>query len=221
MGGRGVCSYNGSSSRASNVAVKAYAVAALNTGVAGGTSLEDAISRFREQTANERYEYSAYIDAHGYIHSLASTGDEGSTALAPIGSVAKESNVIAVTHNHPSEPSTGRKWGGPLSGDDFLALQSSYMLSGGSINRMVATAREGTYQARITKRVTREQVNNAISRAEKNLKGTKYQSEWAQWKAVHNTYAKEFAKIGVEVQFTKQQKRAKKLVTQQTGYYDY
>lgn len=220
MGGRGVYSFGGNSGSVSNgQPLKAYAVAALNSGTAGGTSVESAIERFREQTVSEKYEYSAYIDSAGYIHSLASESSEDGTRLAPLGTVSKEVGIIAVTHNHPSAAGTSRKWGGPLSDDDYYALYNTYRQSGGNVTRMVATAREGTYQARIMKPVTRKQISNAIKNATGTLKGSKRQSEWAMWKAVHDTYSKEFAKIGIEVQFAKQRKAKGKLVTQQIGVY--
>ena len=169
---------------------------------------------------NQRYEYSAYIDDAGYIHALGSTGKEGSTKVAPLSAVAKEKGVSAIIHNHPFGGSDGRKWGGPLSGGDLEYVASAYQKSGGKVNRIIATSNEGTYTAKVTKAVTRKQVNGAISRAEKTLKtGKKYQSEIAMWRAVNKAYTSEFAKIGINITFDSRPKKSKKLVTQKIGRY--
>ncbi len=79
MGGRGSYSYSGKRSAKDGSTLSAYAVASLNRGAAGGTTVESAIDRFREQLMDNRYEHSAYIDDAGYVHALGSTGKEGST----------------------------------------------------------------------------------------------------------------------------------------------
>ena len=221
MGGRGSFSASGrmQGGSKSNDPLNAYAVASLNKGIASGTTREQATARFREQLMNERYEYSAYIDNNGYIHSLGSVGKEGSTKVAPMSTIAKEKNVSTVIHNHPHGGSDGRKWGGPLSEADLSYITSAYNVSGGKINTMIATAREGTYSARVTKRVANKQFKNAIKKAEASLSGKKYQSEGGMWKAINKAYTSEFAKIGVIISFTKQTKANSKLVTQKIGTY--
>ena len=62
MGGRGSYSYSGKRSAKDGSTLSAYAVASLNKGAAGGTTVESAIDRFREQLMGNRHEYSAYID---------------------------------------------------------------------------------------------------------------------------------------------------------------
>lgn len=221
MGGRGAYSYSGNTGGVGDdTPLSAYAVSSLNRGIAGGTTVDAAVERFREQLMNQRYEYSAYIDDAGYIHALGSTGKEGSTKVAPLSAVAKEKGVSAIIHNHPFGGSDGRKWGGPLSGGDLKYVASAYQKSGGKVNRIIATSNEGTYTAKVTKAVTRKQVNGAISRAEKTLKtGKKYQSEIAMWRAVNKAYTSEFAKIGINITFDSRPKKSKKLVTQKIGRY--
>lgn len=87
MGGRGSYSYSGKRSAKDGSTLSAYAVASLNKGTAGGTTVESAIARFREQLMDNRYEHSAYIDDAGYVHALGSTGNEGSTRVAPLSAV--------------------------------------------------------------------------------------------------------------------------------------
>ena len=70
MGGRGSYSYSGKRSAKDGSTLSAYAVASLNKGTAGGTTVESAIARFREQLMDNRYEHSAYIDDAGYVHAL-------------------------------------------------------------------------------------------------------------------------------------------------------
>ena len=221
MGGRGAYSYSGNaSSIRDNTPLSAYAVASLNKGTAGGTTVEGAIERFREQLMNQKYEHSAYIDDSGYIHALGSTGKEGSTKVASSSVVAKERGVSTIIHNHPFGGSDGRKWGGPLSGGDLQYVTSAYRKSGGKINRIIATSNEGTYSAKVTKAVTSKQVNAAINQAEKSLNnGRKYQSEIAMWRAVNKAYTSEFAKIGVKITFEAKSKKSSKLVTQKFGQY--
>ncbi len=221
MGGRGAYSYSGNAgSIKDDTPLSAYAVASLNKGIAGGTSVEAAINRFREQLMNKKVEYSAFIDDAGYIHSLGSTGKEGSTKVAPLSSVAKEKGISTVIHNHPFGGSDGRKWGGPLSGADLMYAASVYKRSGGKVNRIIATSNEGTYSAKLTKGVSSRQVNAAIKRAESSLKnGKTYQSEIAMWRAVNKAYTSEFAKIGVEITFKSRLKKTGKLVTQKIGQY--
>ncbi len=221
MGGRGAYSYSGNTgSIGGNTPLSAYAVASLNRGAAGGTTVDAAVERFRERLMNQKYEHSAYIDDAGYIHALGSTGKEGSTKVAPLSAVTKEKGVSTIIHNHPFGGSDGRKWGGPLSGGDLKYIASAYQKSGGKVNRIIATSNEGTYSARVTKAVTQKQVNTAIDRAEKSLKtGKVYQSEIAMWRAVNKAYTSEFAKIGVNITFESQSKKSKKLVTQKIGQY--
>ncbi len=221
MGGRGAYSYSGNAaSIKDNTPLSAYAVASLNKGTAGGTSVEAAIDRFREQLMNNKYEHSAYIDEAGYIHALGSTGKEGSTKVAPLSVVAKERGVSAIIHNHPFGGSDGRKWGGPLSGGDLEYVASAYRSSGGKVNRIIATSNEGTYSAKVTKSVASGQVNAAIKRAENSLKnGKTYQSEIAMWRAVNKAYTSEFAKIGIVITFDSKSKKSSKLVTQKIGRY--
>lgn len=219
MGGRGAYSYSGSTSIRNSDPLNAYAVASLNRGTAGGTTVGAAIDRFREQLMNEKVEYSAYIDDAGYIHALGSTGKEGSTKVAPASAVAKEDGVSTIIHNHPFGTSDGRKWGGPLSEGDISYVARAYADSGGRINRIVATSNEGTYSARVTRPVTQRQVRDAAARADRSLSGRKFQSEISMWRAVNNAYTSEFAKIGINITYTKQRKRSDRLVTQRTGSY--
>lgn len=168
---------------------------------------------------NEKVEYSAYIDDFGYIHALGSTGKEGSTKVAPASEVAKEGNVSTIIHNHPFGGSDGRKWGGPFSEGDLSYIASAYAASNGKINRIVATSNEGTYSARVTKPVTQKQVRDAARRADAAVKGRKFQSEIAMWRAVNSAYTSEFDKIGVKITYDKQGKRSDRFVTQKTGTY--
>ena len=220
MGGRGAYSYSGQQKARPRAAeLSAYAVASLNGGVAKGTTTEAAIGRFREQMMDERFEYSAYVDDAGYVHALASTGREGETGVAPLAAVAKETGVSTVIHNHPSGGSDGRIWGGPFSEADLSYIASAHAATGGKVNRMVATSREGTYSAKVTRPVTQGQVRDAAARAERSLSGRKFQSEISMWRAVNDAYTSEFAKIGVNITFTKQPKRSGRLVTKKTGTY--
>lgn len=219
MGGRGAYSFSSMPSISSSAPLNAYAVASLNRGAASGTTVEAAIGRFREQLMNEKVEYSAYIDEAGYVHALASMNNEGSTKIAPASAIAKEKGVTTIIHNHPHGGSDGRKWGGPFSEADLAYIANAYAGSGGRLNRMVATAREGTYSAKVTKKVTQSQVHAAASRAEASLKGKKYQSEIAMWRAVNKAYTSEFGKIGIKITYDKQKKRNGKLTTQKVGTY--
>ncbi len=222
MGGRGAWSYSASGSRdrlRSDKPLSAYAVAALNTGIAGGTTSEAAVERFREQLMDERNEFSAYIDDAGFVHSLGSSGKGGSTAVASLFTVAHERGVSTVIHNHPFGGSDGRKWGGPLSEGDLMFISNAFERSGGKVNKMVATAREGTYTATVTRRVSHAEFAAAAGRAENALKGRKFRSEWAMWEATNAAYASEFAKIGINIKFDGQPTRRKKLVTKKTGTY--
>lgn len=220
MGGRGAYSYSGMGGGVpDNTPLSAYAVASLNSGIAGGTTVESAISRFREQLMDEKYEHSAYIDDAGYVHALGSTRKEGSTKVAPFSAVAKEKGISTIVHNHPHGGSDGRKWGGPFSQAGLSYIASAYNKSGGKIHRMVATSNEGTYIALVTKGISAKQVKAAARRADKAVSGKKYQSELAMWRAVNKAYTSEFAKIGVNISYQEQNKRSKKLVTQKIGRY--
>ncbi len=221
MGGRGAYSYSGMGGSVSDdTPLSAYAVASLNSGIAGGTTVDSAVSRFREQLMNQKVEHSAYIDDLGYIHALGSTGKEGSTKVAPLSAVAKEKGIFTVIHNHPFGGSDGRRYGGPLSGADLRYLVDAHIASGGRVKRMIATSNEGTYSALITKSVTRKQVKNAIARAERKLdNGKKFQSEIAMWREVNKVYTSEFAKIGVKIDYKEQTKKSKRFITQKIGEY--
>ena len=219
MGGRGAYSYSGSRGGGRSKPLQAFAVASLNQGVAGGTNPEAAVARFREQLMDSKSEHSAYIDDSGYVHALGSTREEGSTRVADLSYVAKQKGVSAVIHNHPHGGSDGRKYGGPLSYDDLVYITNAYARSNGKVNRMIATSNEGTYSARVTKSVTKGQITRAANKADASLKGKKYRSEKAMWKAVNDAYAKEFSKIGINISYDKQAKHSKKLVTQRTGTY--
>lgn len=154
MGGRGSWSYSGQTSQAPGKPLGAYAVATLNKGVAKGTTTESAISRFRDQLMDAKVEYSAFIDDLGYVHALGSTGDEGSTQVAPLTAVWNEKGVSTVIHNHPHGTSDGRKWGGPFSEGDMSYIANAHFLSGGKVNRMAAMSNEGTYSAIVRKSVS-------------------------------------------------------------------
>ena len=219
MGGRGAFSYSGGSSIGSSAPLSAYAVASLNKGVAKGTTVDAAINRFREQLMDAKVEYSAYVDDAGYIHSLGSTGQEGSTKVASLSTVAKEKGVSTIVHNHPHGGSDGRAWGGPFSEADLKYIASAYSLSNGKVNRIVATSNEGTYSAKVTKFVTQSQVAKAAAKANSQVKGKTYQSEIAMWRAVNSAYTSEFAKIGINITFTGQNKKSSRLVTQKIGTY--
>lgn len=219
MGGRGSYSYSSSRQQARSAPLGAFAVAQLNSGTAAGTTVQSAIGRFRERMMDEKVEYSAYIDDAGYVHALASTGREGSTGVAPLSAIANERGVSTVIHNHPHGGSDGRKWGGPFSEADLSFISSAYAASGGRVNRMVATAREGTYQAMVTRKVTQRQVRDAASRAEASLRGKKFQSEIGMWRAVNDAYTSEFGKIGIKITYDKQKKRSGRLVTSNIGSY--
>lgn len=219
MGGRGSYSYSGGGSARSATPLSAFAVASLNRGVASGTSTEKAVARFREQMMGQKVEYSAYIDDAGYVHSLGSTGKEGSTGVAPLSSIAHETGVSTIIHNHPNGGSDGRIWGGPFSEADLSYIAAAHRATGGSVKRMVATAKEGTYTAVVRKPVTERQVQAAAKRAESAVKGKTFQSEISMWRAVNDAYAQEFGKIGIDITFDKQSKQSDRLVTQKTGTY--
>lgn len=219
MGGSGAYSYSGGSSSKDTSVLSAYAVASLNRGVAGGTSVEAAVGRFREQLMDKKHEYSAYIDDAGYLHALGSTGKEGSTKVAPLSAIAHEKGVSSIIHNHPFGGSDGRKWGGPFSQADLEYIASAYNASNGSVKRIIATSNEGTYSAVVTKSVSNKSVRSAAKRADASVRGKKYQSEIAMWRAVNSAYTSEFAKIGINITYEKQPKRRSKLVTQKMGSY--
>lgn len=218
MGGRGSYSYSGNfENNSDSTPLSAYAAASLNKGIAGGTSTEAAINRFRDQMMDQRVEHSAYIDDNGYVHSLGSTGKEGSTKVAPLSSVAKEKGVSTIIHNHPDGGSDGRKWGGPFSQADLSYIASAHARTNGSVNRMVATAKEGTYSAVVKKTVSDAAVKRAAAIADSLVRGNKYQSEKAMWDAVNKAYTQEFSKIGIDITYTPQKKTKDKLVTQKIG----
>lgn len=200
--------------------LSAYATASLNIGIAGGTTVESAILRFREQLMDQKHEFSAYIDDAGYIHALGSVGKEGSTQVAPLSAIAKEKGISTLIHNHPFGGSDGGKHGGPLSGGDLRYLVRAYRASGGRIKRMVATSNEGIYSAIVTKTITSKQVDNAIASAEyKLVNGKRFQSEIAMWREVNKVFASEFAKVGVKIIFEEQEMKSARLITQKLGVY--
>lgn len=220
MGGRGSVSYSGGSGSAKdNSPLSAFAVASLNTDIAGGTTPEKATERFRKQLMSEKVEYSAYIDNNGYVHSLGSTGQEGSTKIAPASTIANQKGVSTIIHNHPHGGSDGRKWGGTFSEADLVSISGIYNRSGGKINTIIATAREGTYTATVKNKLTEKRVANAYKRADKAVIGKKFPSEKAMWRAVNSSLTKEFAKIGIDIKFDSQTGGKKKLVTQKIGTY--
>lgn len=219
MGGRGSFSYSGGGSARSARPLSAFAVASLNRGIASGTTTERAVARFREQMMGEKVEYSAYIDDAGYVHSLASTGKEGSTGVAPLSSIEHETGISTIIHNHPHGGSDGRIWGGPFSEADLSYIAAAHRATGGSVKRMVATAKEGTYTAVVKKSVTERQVQAAARKADNAVKGKNFQSEISMWRAVNDAYTQEFGKIGIEITFDNQSKQTGRLVTQKTGTY--
>lgn len=219
MGGRGSYSYSGQTTRGQGTPLGAYAVATLNRGVAGGTTTEAAIGRFRDQLMDAKVEYSAYIDDLGYVHALGSTGKEGSTQVAPLAAIAKQTGVSTVIHNHPHGTSDGRKWGGPFSESDLAYIANAHFLTGGKVNRMVATSNEGTYSAVVRKPVSQLRVSSASRRADSSLSGKKFQSEKAMWKAVNDAYTREFGKIGIDITYTPQRKTRDRFATEKIGEY--
>ena len=221
MGGRGSVSYSGSREHTGGKEqpLTAYAVASLNKGVSSGTTSDDAMNRFRDQMMDKKVEYSAYIDDNGYIHALGSSGKEGSTGVAPFENLRNEKGNLTVIHNHPHGTSDGRIWGGSFSENDLRYVATAYYVTNGKVNRIVATAREGTYIANVKRKVTDKQVRRAAARAEKNAKKEKYTSEKAMWRNVNAAYAKEFGKIGIEITFTDKKVTRDKLATQKTGTY--
>ena len=220
MGGRGTYSYSGSSNNsASSKPLSAYAVASLNKGVAKGTTYEQAIERFREQLMTKKVEYSAYIDDNGYAHALGSIGEEGATKIASPSVIAKEKGVSTVIHNHPYGGSDGRFWGGTFSEADLSYISATYNKSNGGINKIIATSKEGTYTATVKKRISGKQIQATHRKAEQAIKGKKFQSEKAMWKALNTSLTKEFGKIGINIKFNEQTSKKKKLVTQKIGTY--
>ncbi len=221
MGGRGVYSYSEGSGRNKNVkSLSAFAVASLNAGSASGTTPEQATNRFREQMMDKKVEYSSYIDDKGYIHALGSTGQEGSTAVASLETVAKQKGITTIIHNHPYGTSDGRKWGGTFSKADLRHIARTHSISGGKVNKIVATSREGTYTAIVKNTVTEKQVATAHQKAKKAVIGKKYQSEKVMWSALNLSLTKEFSKIGIEIKFDSQPFKKSRLVTQKIGTYD-
>ena len=223
MGGRGSVSYSEGGGRGrgskNNTPLSAFAVASLNTGIAGGTTPEKAIERFREQMMDKKVEYSAYIDDNGYFHSLGSTGKEGSTKVAPISTIAKQKGVSTIVHNHPHGGSDGRKWGGTFSKADLAHISKTFNMSGGKINKIIATSKEGTYTATVKKKLTEKKIAKAYKKADKAVIGKTFQSEKAMWRAVNSSLAKEFGKIGIDIKFDSQTVKKKKLITQKIGTY--
>ena len=104
-------------------------------------------------------------------------------------------------------------------GGDLEYIASAYDMSGGRVKRIVATSNEGTYSALVTKSVSGKAVRSAVKRADATVRGRKYQSEIAMWRAVNKAYTSEFAKIGIEISYEKQPKKSGLLVTQKTGTY--
>ncbi len=223
MGSRGQVSYTGGGGGGSftdDTPLNAYAVASLNTGVAKGTTPKQAIGRFREQMMDKKVEYSAYIDDYGYVHALGSTGKEGSTKAASLETVSKQKGVSTIIHNHPHGGSDGRKWGGTFSEADLSFVVRAFNKSGGNINKIVATSKEGTYKATVKKKVTEKQVKKAYAKADSIARKKTYTSEKAMWKDVNSTLTKEFGKIGIDIKFDSQPVKKKKLTTQKIGTYN-
>ena len=221
MGSRGTYSFTAVQRQTiADEELDAFAVASLNVGTAKGTTPDKAIERFRQQLMNESVEYSAYLDSNGYFHALGSTGYEGETAIASLKTVAKEKAITTIVHNHPNGGLDNRKWGGPFSKEDLIVLAQKNATSSGQIKQMVATAREGIYKAKITKRVTSSQVEKAANKAEKSIENKIYWSEKGMWKLIHNACAKEFDRIGIKISFEKQRKKKGKLITQKIGTYE-
>ncbi|MDO5335604.1 MAG: hypothetical protein Q4F23_06005 [Coriobacteriia bacterium] len=142
---------------------------------------------------DKEHEYSAYIDDAGYLHTLGSTGIEGSTKVAPLSAIAHEKGVSTIIHNHPFGSSDWRKWGGPFSQRDLENIAWAYNASKGGVKRIVATSNEGTYSAVVTKNVSDKSVRSAAKRADASVKGKNYQSVIAMRRAVNSAYTSEFA----------------------------
>jgi hypothetical protein len=225
MGGRGSYSITGygdggvGGGGTLGAPLPAYAVASLNRDTAKGTTPEAAIQRFREQLMNQKYEYSAFVDDAGYVHSMTSAGKEGSTGIAPLASVAKEKGVSTIVHNHPHGGSDGRKWGGCLSGTDLETAATMYRLTGGKVNKIVATSNEGTYIATVKKSIPSKTVKATVEKARTAAKKKEYGSELAMWRGLSDSYTKAFAKVGISIEFIPGTSKSAKFVTQQTGYY--
>lgn len=220
MGGRGSFSFSAQNRGPRDYApLSAFAVASLNKGSAKGTTVSAAIDRFREQLMDAKVEYSGYIDDSGYVHALGSTGREGETKIAPLSAIARERGVSTIIHNHPHGGSDGRKWGGPLSSDDLMSIANLYSLTRGRVNRIVATAREGTYSAKVRRNVSALDFDSALKSAEGSLQGKRYPSEKAMWRAMNSAYTSAFGKIGIDITFTPQKKRKAELKTVKTGEY--
>ena len=95
----------------------------------------------------------------------------------------------------------------------------AHKASGGRINEIIATSNEGIYKAKVTKKVSKQQVRNAAKNSDNLLKGKVFQSEISMWKAMNDAYTSEFAKIGIKINYEKKSKHSKKLITQKIGQY--
>ena len=214
MGGRGATySYNGDRGRGDAMPVSPYAIGSLNKGTNKGTNIEQAKNRFRSQMLNQKIEYSAYYDSDGYIHSLGSSGQKGTTAVESFSTVAKEKRITGVIHNHPYQEWAGG--GATFSKADIKYLKSSYDQTNGRIREIVATAKEGIYTARISRKKvpTDRQISRALSNADKKSTGS-YSSKKKMRETIHNDLANELGKIGIEVTFTSNSANSDKLITQ-------
>lgn len=212
MGGRGAFSYSGGYGDIDNDPLHTFAIGSLNKGISKGTNTTDAINRFREQMLSKNHEYSAYIDSNGYLHALGSTGKKGSTKVVDYYKMIKERDIKSVIHNHPH--GGDRKWGGPLSVNDYLFANQTRAKSNGKVDTIIATSREGTYTAKITKSVSDVSIKRAANKADATLKKKRYRSEKSMWEAMQKEYSKEMKKIGINVSFSPGTYREKNLITQ-------
>lgn len=111
MGGRGSYSYSGKRSAKDGSTLSAYAVASLNKGTAGGTTVESAIARFREQLMDNRYEHSAYNRSGGRVKRIVATSNEGtysalvtkSVSGKAVKSAAKRADASVMSRKYQSE----------------------------------------------------------------------------------------------------------------------
>lgn len=174
---------------------------------------EVAVERFRAQLYDADVEFSGYVDNSGYIHALASSGEDGSTWVIPHSwAVLHEKGVRTVIYNHPSDST--RLYGGTLSSADYTYIASVFRQTNGIINTMVATAKEGVYTAKITKVVSERQIKAADRRARASVNGKTYPTQKSMWGALHDAEAREMVKIGIVVTYEPRGVNRETLVTQ-------